>query len=362
MSWKSIRRYAAGALTVAACSALTAPASVSAVPRGFFGIFAETPATDEFDAMAAAGFGAYRVPVDWGRIQPTRHGVYELAHLDHLIETIERAGMRPVPVVFGTPLFVRAHSGDPHERIAIHPPRRRVDLAAWRRFTAALARRYGPGGKLDREASDRSYRPVRTWIIWNEQNARSNWLPRPDPVQYARLLERAHSGITGVDRGAEIALGGLFGYPRARSAISSPRYLKRLYAVPGIKRRFDAVNVHPYGSRVALSIQQIRRLRAVMRRAGDRRTAMIVGEIGWPSSVYGEDGQARRFDRFLRRVLVHRRKWRIEKVLIYAWRDSERADICLWCGHAGLITADGTPKPALTQVGEIIADATARRR
>ena len=146
--------------------------------------------------------------------------------------------MRPVLVVYGTPPFVHPHPEDPGERVAIHAPVRRADLAEWRRFTAALARRYGPGGALDGDEADSRYRPVRTWIVWNEQNARSNWLPRPDPVQYARLLKRAHAGITGVDRGAEIVLGGMFGNPRAPSAIRSAHYLKRLYRVRRVKRLF----------------------------------------------------------------------------------------------------------------------------
>ena len=86
---------------------------------------------------------------------------------------------------------------------------------------------------------------------------------------------------------------------------------------------------------------------------------MIVGEIGWPSSVYGEDGQARRLAGFLRRILDHRHRWRVEKAIIYTWRDNDQVDICQWCPHAGLVAADGTPKQALAKVGEIIAAATA---
>jgi hypothetical protein len=359
---KSVRRCAAGALLAAVCAAAAVPATANAVPPRFFGVFAESPATDEFDEMASAGFRTYRLPVNWGRIQQTRDGGYEFSRLDEQMSALARAGMRPLPVVYGTPPFVHAPTEEPGERVEVHPPTGRADLVEWRRFNAALARRYGPGGEFDRDPARPGYRPVREWIIWNEQNATFGWMPRPRPVRYARVVRFAHAGITRVNRRAEIVLGGMFGYPLAPGSIEASRYLKRLYAIRGFKRRFDAVNVHPYAASASLAIDQIREARRVMRRAGDRRTPIIVGEIGWSSSTFGHSGQAQRLGGFLRRVLARRHRWRVEAVLIYVWRDSDAVASCFWCPSAGLVGVDGTPKPALMRISGIITAATGGRR
>jgi hypothetical protein len=343
-----------------ACAA-TAPAA-AAVPPKFFGIFAESPAAGEFEAMAAAGFRTYRLPIDWARVQPTRDGGYEFSRVDQRIIALTRAGMRALPVVYGTPSFVNAGLESPGERVALHPPVKRADLVEWRRFNAALARRYGPHGGLARDPTLAAYRPVRSWIIWNEQNAPFYWQPRPDPRQYARLVKFAHAGLTRVDRRAEVVLGGMFGYPLATVSIEAARYLRQLYRVRHIKRRFDAVNVHPYARTAALAIDQVRKARLVMKRAGDRRTPILVGEIGWSSSDVGEDGQARRHGRFLQRIIARSRRWPIEGAFIYVWRDIDTLASCFWCPTAGLVGADGAPKQALTRVSEIIAEATAAKR
>ncbi|HET6831994.1 MAG TPA: hypothetical protein VFH44_11665 [Solirubrobacterales bacterium] len=358
MSWESIRRCAAGALAVGACSALAAPGASASVPSKFFGIFAEAPAASEFEEMAAAGFRTYRLPVNWARVQPTRHGGYEFDRVDHQIIALGKAGMRALPVVYGTPPFVHAPPENPGERVELHPPVRRADLVEWRRFNAALARRYGPHGKLARDPALTGYRPVRSWIIWNEQNATFNWQPRPKPRQYARLVKFAHAGLTRVNRRAEVVLGGMFGFPLASRSINAARYLRQLYRVRRFKRRFDAVNVHPYAASAALAIDQIRNARSVMKRAGDRRTPIIVGEIGWSSFAVGQDGQARRHATFLRRIIARRHRWRIEGAFIYVWRDIDTVTSCFWCPTAGLVAVDGAPKPALTKVSGIIAGAT----
>jgi hypothetical protein len=362
MVWKVVIRGITSVIVAVVCVTMAAPATAALVPPRFFGIFAEAPATSDFAEMASAGFRTYRLPVNWGRIQATRDGDYDFSSLDVEISEVTQAGMRPLPVVYGTPTFVHAHTEEAGERVEVYPPVRRADLVEWRRFTAALARRYGPDGKLDRDPTRPSYRPVREWVIWNEQNAISNWLPRPKPAQYAEVVRFAHAGITRIDRRAEIVLGGMFGFPQSPLSMTAQSYLARLYKIRGFQRYFDAVNVHPYAWSASLAIEQIRQARAVMRNAGDWRTPIMVGEIGWPSTGISPSGQAKRLGRFLRRALDRRLKWRVEGVLIYVWRDVESVGLCLWCPKAGLVEAGGTPKPALNSVSEIIAAATGNRR
>lgn len=350
---KSIRHGVASAL-IAAC--LVAAPDAAAIPREFFGISAERPEAAEFEEMAAAGFGSFRVAVDWRRVQAKRNGRYDWSYTDREVVAAEQAGMRPVILVYGTPHFV--HDLPPNGVRGIYPPTRRADLDQWRDFTAALARRYGKNGRFDSDPADPGYRPVRTWVIWNEQNTVAYWLPRPDPTQYAQVLKFANAGITRVDPSARIVVGGMFGYPIAHASIKSFAFLRRLYEIDGIKRLFDSVSVHPYATTAGLAITQIKRFRKVMRRANDRRASILVGEIGWPSATHGQAGQARRFASFLHRAINHRREWRIEGVTIYVWRDNPDATSCHWCPHSGLVNSDGSPKHALIKVTSIIRDAT----
>jgi hypothetical protein len=47
-------------------------------------------------------------------------------------------------------------------------------------------------------------------------------------------------------------------------------------------------------------------------------------------------------------TLRKRRAFRLRGVFWYSWRDKDGGDqICAWCGHAGLLNLDGSPKPAL---------------
>src|SRR5690606_30786202 len=131
------------------------------------------------------------------------------------------------------------------------------------------------------------------------------------------------------------------------------RFLRRLYRVPGIKRRFDAIAVHPYSSNVDGVLRQIRAARAAVRGAGDD-AATYVTEIGWASRgprnkpyAKGPLGQARILDRALTALERQRRAFRLRGVFWYTWRDGgSGAAICRWCAGAGLRTASGRAKPA----------------
>ena len=266
------------------------------VSADFFGISAQHPDPGDFQGMGAAGFGTFRASINWRAVQSSRDGAYDWTQPDQEIRSATESGLRPVPVVFGTPSFVH-----PPVSQNLYPPTSKEDLAEWQDFTRALAARYGPGGDFFDANPDVEQLPIKTWIIWNEQNVEFNWRPKPSPVQYAKLIKQADLGISAVDPKAKLVLGGMFGYPGGDLSMKAPRYLRQFYRVKGVKRHFEAVNVHPYGHGGLPDVKnQIGDLRSVMKAAGDRNAQIYIGEIGWASTgpprsglVVGAKGHAR---------------------------------------------------------------------
>lgn len=341
--------------------ALALPASAAAkVGNDFFGITAVDPTDHDFDGMSTAGFGDYRFELSWRVIQKTRNSGYEWGYVDARIAQAAAAGIRPSLVVYGTPRFVRK-SPD-----GLFPPTdSKRNLNEWRDFVAAAVQRYGRGGDFWAANPGLPELPVHRWLVWNEQNARAFWRPRPDPRDYAKLLKATDQAASAVDRKAEIVLGGMFGYPqdhRSRSAVS---FLRDLYRVNGIERHFDAINIHPYGSGVSAVRRQVTEARKVARRAGDKGVATLVGEIGWASSgpkssnmVVGAEGQAQRLSKGLKLLVKKRRQWNVIGAYVYVWRDFSMPTACQWCPGAGLLKLDGSAKPALEAVRKAIESST----
>lgn len=348
-------------ITLLALLALALPAGAEAkVGSGFFGSAAVEPTDADFAGMADTGFGVYRFELSWRVIQKTRKGGYDWAYVDARMAQTARAGMTPSVIVYGTPRFV-SKSPD-----GFFPPTdSKRNLNEWRDFLKAAARRYGTDGTFWRDNPTLPKASVRQWIVWNEQNARAFWRPRPDPRDYAKLVEASDRALSAVDHKAQIVLGGMFGYPHDHRSKSAVEFLRQLYRVRGIAKHFDAINVHPYGSGVATVRKQVSQARKVARQAGDRGVDTLVGELGWASSgpskseeVVGAKGQAKRLKQGLELLVRNRRKWNVIGVYVYLWRDFSMPTSCLWCPGAGLVELDGTPKPARDSVRNVIRAST----
>lgn len=352
-------RLIAAALLALALLAVTlaARADAAKVPRDFFGVFAETPSKQDFRGMGDAGFGSERVPVNWAAVQSQRNGEYNWGQPDFGVYNAAKHGIRPTLVVYGTPRFVHRSTAR-----GLHGPTGKADLKAWRRFSEAVARRYGRNGDFFAAHPEIDDLPVKTWIAWNEENSRSNWLPKPDPRAYARLVKEFDRGISKVDPKARIVLGGMYGYPRDPKSMRATGFLRRFYAVRGIAQHFDAINSHPYGSGIGDVKRQVNGLRSVARKAGDRRVGLLVGELGWASNgpsrsdlVVGRKGQAKRLRSGLNLLVRKRNRWNVLGAFVYSWRDfAEGRLACNWCPWSGLVTKRSKPKPALRAVKQTI--------
>jgi hypothetical protein len=350
-------------LIALALAALLIPAAADAkVPKSFFGITAAAPTSKDFRGMGKTGFGTFRLQVNWRAIQKTRKGDYKWAYPDAYTRAAAENGMSTTMLLFGTPRFVHK------SKSSIRPPTKsKQDLREWQQFARAAAKRYGPGGDFWAANPDLKAKPVRRWMIWNEQNARNYWQPRPDPRAYAKLVKVSDKAISGVDPHAEISLGGMYCCPHdGKRSLTSSAFLKRFYRVKGIERHFDVLSVHPYGSGVSAVKNQIAAMHEDARRAGDRNAKILVGELGWASKgpswsppVVGKKGQASRLKRALKLLVKKRNAWNILGVYVYLWRDFDPSlSACRWCPGAGLVKKNGKPKPARRAVRGVIRGAT----
>jgi Glycosyl hydrolase catalytic core len=347
------RRPAAGRVAVACAAVLLAslvarPADAEAVSREFFGVSAVEPFPSDFRLMGKSRVGTYRMLLLWPRVQRKAKGPYAWSYPDYEVASAARSGMRPFPFVYGSPDFAAASTEAP----PLHAARARK---GWQRFLTAAVNRYGPKGRFWKRNPSVPYRPVRQVQVWNEQNSQHSWSGGPEPRQYAKLLELSAAAIRRGDRKVEVVLGGMYGYPERGRSIYMDKFLKRLYRIEGIRRRFDGVAVHPYGGTLELLVAQVESARRIMDRFGDTRVPILVSEMGWATDgprdfpiVTTEQGQAARLRDAFQILLKRRGRYGIERVIWFAWRDFEH-DICPWCGGAGLIDLNGDPKPSWRQ-------------
>jgi len=344
-----VRRLSIIPLTVALLALTPAMAGSlpgGKTPRGFIGISPQghTDATD-YELMGRAGIRSVRLPMNWADIvpKPRERFAPSWAGFDDQVAFAAENGIRVFPFLWGTPSWVSRRLGA--EPVATARQRRE-----WLRFVRLAALRYGPGGSFWRERDDLPALPVRQWEVWNEQNI-VTFSRDPDPAVFGRLVRITGRLLHRLDRGSTVILGGFFGRPlQVPPNVHSDAYLAELYEIPGIKRHFDGVALHPYVADVRAMRPQIERLRRVMRLNGDARTKLYMTELGWGSDGFesrwerGPRGQARQLDRAFAMLTANRGRWRIGGVWWFSWADV--AGSCQFCDSAGLLTARREAKPS----------------
>jgi hypothetical protein len=286
--------------------------------------------------------GTMRVPIYWPACE-SQPGDFDFDELDGIVAAAAERGVRVQPFVYGTPPWL---SSDP----ARPPLGSAAARTAWAGFLRTVVGRYGSGGAFWAGRSGQAL-PIEQWQIWNEPNFLLFWHPHPSPRSYARLLAVSARAIRSRDRGAQIAAAGL---APVGAGLMPWTFLYRLYKVPGVKRSFDLVALHPYASTIGRMTEQVRVVRAVMADASDAGTPLLISELGvasWGDSpsafVRGAAGQASFLREALSLLVAERRRWRIAGVDWFTWQDASSADpYCPFCQGAGLFDVEDRPKPA----------------
>jgi hypothetical protein len=350
-------------LAVIALSAVAmalAPGASAKTPKSFFGVDTQDSlGKSDYRKMASSHVGVLRLPLYWQLAEP-RPSKFDFSRFDSMVKSAAKKRIRVFPYIYGTPRWV-AKQLDHRKcgsKCTVYAPRTAKALRAWRTFAHKAAARYGPGGRFWSMHPGLHAEPMRSWQIWNEQNSKTFYKPKPDPRRYAKLLSNASRAIRGEDRKADVVLGGMFGTPgggKGHHSLSTAEFLHKLYKVRGIKGQFDGIALHPYSGTVRFVKKQVDYARDALRDANDLSADLWVTEVGWASggrksalNVGSKKAQAKRVTQVYKAFEHKRRAWNVRAVMWFAWQDSNASNaICFFCSKAGLTTTKGKPKPAL---------------
>jgi hypothetical protein len=188
---------------------------------GFFGVqthFGQYRAgVDELlDLVKGAGISWIRDEVYWSEIEKKK-GFFDFPpQYDYYLKAAQTRGIQVLLILdFGNALYSGAEKGGPATE---------AERAAFARYCGEVVERYGPFG-------------VRHFEIWNEPNASMFWKPRPNPEDYAQLLEAAYKSCKEVDPGSTV-LG-------CSTSGTDVDFIGGVIAAGG-GRFMDAVSFHPY--------------------------------------------------------------------------------------------------------------------
>ena len=278
---------------LAAIPAAGAQAAERRVPFGFFGTVLNPDVTapgavsdaaleEQTALMARSGVESLRLTFPWASLEPAR-GVFDFRSTDRLVAAAARHRISVLANVMVTPQW--ASDRPSSSKFALYQPR---NPAFFAEFMTAAVERYGPQGSFWSENPDIPRTPVRQWQIWNEQRRAVFWASRPWARTYTRLLRAAYPAIHRADRGAKVVAGSFV----ALGSVSTQWGQARQLYEAGARRFFDVVAVHPFTDASVGTRESVRRVteiasrvRAVMRRRGDRRKPIILTEVSWPAAI-----------------------------------------------------------------------------
>jgi Beta-galactosidase len=317
---------------------LAVPTAEGRLPKRFFGISPQTVlSTTDTSRMKRGGIDSVRVPVPWSLVEPSAGG-RDWSAVDHVVGVTARRRLELLPFLYSTPSWVARK----YTTLPVGSSRQR---RAWAGFLRAFVGRYGPRGDFWRLNPNVPKVPIRRYQIWNEENYFYFATPA-SPRRYAALVKLSHRVLTRSDRRAQVLLGGLFGQPRPRPprGMDATRFLRRLYRVRGIKRRFDGVALHPYEPSLSGFKRSVAALRRVMIRNGDRRTGLYLTEFGWGSQgrskvsfEVGRRGQVRMVRRVYRYMRRSQRRLNLKRAYWFSWKDVRGE--CNFCDSVGFFRA-----------------------
>ncbi len=324
------------------------PAAKPKVPHFFYGMgLAKKPNAADLQNMQEGGVETVRVVVDWRAVQPTSASdPFDWSTIDSQVTEYAQIGIQVVPQLISSPGWLEP---TPHT-----PPIKSHEAKQdWEAFVTAAVQRYGPEGTFWTDKPSVPFIPVTDWQIWNEMNSPGFWDPKPNPKQYAKLLQISSDAIDAVDPDAQVVLGGMFKTTGKHGAIYPWKYLRSLYQDKS-KKHFDVVSTHPYAAGLTGVKSQMDKMRATITSHRDD-AALWVDEIGWGSAKKGSklnkglQGQAKILKRAYKYFRSHAKRLNLDRVYWYTLRDAKpdpSEGDCGFCASDGLFKKSGKAKPS----------------
>lgn len=228
--------------------------------------------------IAEAGATSVRQAASWRDIEAVK-GRYDWSQLESTLKYCRKyPQIRPYVLVVNTPGWARP-DGQPS-----HLPPKPEAIPDWKRFCAALAKRY------------RGF--VNHYEIWNEQNGFGWEVPPYNQVdKYLPLLEAAYEGLKEGNPDCVVSLGGL-----DDAAGNSPIFTKGSYDLR-LKRyknkvMWDAFGDHPYGDRASM-MAKLRAIKGIAAGYGDCDLELWLTEYGFHSGEMSFEDQAKRLTEYM---------------------------------------------------------------
>jgi polysaccharide biosynthesis protein PslG len=289
----------------------------------------------DLDADQAAGVKWLRIDINWAQIQADGPASYDWSQIDAVVQGAEQRGMNVLGVLVYTPSWDRPAGTD-----ATYGP----SPSSYAAFSSVAVAHYSAMG-------------VHAYEIWNEENQVNAWTPAPSPSAYTALLQAAYPAIKQADPNATVVTGGLAPSPTDGTNYAPTDFLSDIYA-DGAKGYFDAVGMHPYCWSATRGDQDgssawyqmygaATSIRSIMVAHGDGGERIWGTEYGAPTngppgSHVSQAAQAAMIGHAFQ--LWSSYSW-AGPLFIYQGRD-QGTDTSTDQNFYGLISYDGTPKPA----------------
>ncbi len=350
------------ATLAASAVGLAISASAASAAKIDYGILSQDPppSTQDYTLMNDGGVDFRRLPMGMDTFQQApgdctaQGGACDWSSSDLAIGGAASNGIETLAYFYNTARFLNTNP--------IAPPTSKNELDAWSDWIQAAVQRYGPGGVYwqgDYQAvfgAGAPQMPIRTWQLWNEQTSNQFFLPKPNVKKYVKLLKAGSKAITGVDKKAEILLGGIFGETGPKG-MPLKKFFDELYNIKGVEKYFDAVAVHPYASKAKGVLKQTQAIRKAADKGGDKKADVWVTELGYASAgpkggragevvKNGEKGQAKALKQAFKLLKKDAKKLELAGIVWYAWEDVDNPGLCQFCQRAGLLDVNGNRKQA----------------
>ena len=200
----------------------------------------------ELADMAGLGARMVRVDLDWSQVEP-EPGKWDFTRWDALVEEAGKQGVAVIAIL----------GGELHK--PVRPPYR--NQQDFLRYVAESARRYK--GK------------IAAYEVINEADCDRPWGEKPDPANYAALLQATYRTVKKADPRARVLFTGVSDFGRPME------FVEGVFRA-GAGDSFDVMNFHPYQWRNVPESQlplRIRDLKALMKKYGIDKPVWIT-EIG----------------------------------------------------------------------------------